>query len=183
MADSMDPASGGRAYRRIAAVTAALAVIAGPVTACSSPRHPAATSSPDPAAQALAYSRCMRGHGIHDFPDPQIASDGKGVGMALGRSGDLDPQSPAFKAADQACRSLQPGGANGDQGQSAQELAADVKFARCMRSHGYPSFPDPDGRGTFNLSHAIDMHAARFDSAADTCRSRTNLHSLSVVQK
>ncbi len=57
-------------------------------------------------AQALAMSRCMRSHGVPNFPDPQFGTGpGGGFGIRLGGPG-IDPQSPAFKAAQQACGSI-----------------------------------------------------------------------------
>ncbi|MCW2941256.1 MAG: hypothetical protein JWN00_4241 [Actinomycetia bacterium] len=53
----------------------------------------------------LKYSACMRAHGVLKFPDPTMDH---GVGIAV--PGSIDPNSPQFKAADQACRSLMPGG-------------------------------------------------------------------------
>ena len=54
---------------------------------------------------ALAFSACMRSHGLPKFPDPTF-SDGK-VTMAIkGTPGSgLDPQSPKFQAAQKACQS------------------------------------------------------------------------------
>jgi hypothetical protein len=51
--------------------------------------------------EALEHSRCMREHGIEDFPDPTFGSDGK-VTMALKR-GEVDPEDADFKAAEKAC--------------------------------------------------------------------------------
>ena len=170
--------------RRVAAITLALAGVAYLAAACSSPASPAGNSSPsDPAAQALAYSKCMRGHGVPDFPDPKISSNGGGtsVSQGVGTRGDLNPGNPAFKAASRVCRSLQPAGAN-PPAQSAQELATDVKFADCMRSHGYPSFPDPDSRGVFNLPPAINTNSAQFSSAQNACQKQTNIHALNISQ-
>jgi hypothetical protein len=170
--------------RRVAAITAALAGVACVAAACSTPKNPAGNSSAsDPAAQALAYSRCMRSHGVPDFPDPKVSSNsgGSGVSMGVGTRGDLNPSNPAFKAASRACRSLQPGGGNPPP-QSAQELATDVKFADCMRSHGYPSFPDPDPKGVFNLPSTINPNSAQFGSATSACQSKTNIHSLNMRQ-
>ena len=164
--------------RRAAAVTAALAGVACLAAACSSPQSPAGKSS-SPGIQALAYSKCMRSHGVPDFPDPKV--NGNGVSLGVGTRGDLNPSNPAFKAASRACRSLSPAGAN-PPAQSAQELAADVKFAACMRSHGYPSFPDPDGHGVFNLPSAINPNSAQFGSATNACQSQTNIHSLNMSQ-
>ena len=165
---------------RVAAITLALAGVACLAAACSSP---AGKSSPGPGAQALAYSKCMRSHGVPDFPDPKISSNGGGtsVSQGVGTRGDLNPSNPAFKAASRACRSLQPAGVNPPV-QSAQELATDVKFAACMRSHGFPSFPDPDPKGVFNLPPAINPNSAQFGSATNTCQKQTNIHSLNMSQ-
>ena len=165
--------------RRAAAITAALAGVACLAAACSSPQSPAGKPSSSPGAQALAYSKCMRSHGVPDFPDPKI--NGNSVSMGVGTRGDLNPSNPTFKAAGRACNSLPPAGAN-PPAQSAQELATDVKFADCMRSHGYPSFPDPDSRGVFNLPPAINPNSAQFGSATNACQKQTNIHSLNMSQ-
>ena len=72
--------------------------------------------------QALAFSQCMRSHGVTDFPDPQIQSSGGGVAIRLGgpnsggKTGDLNPDDPTFQRAQQACQSqfgrTGPGGAS-----------------------------------------------------------------------
>ncbi|GAA2605502.1 hypothetical protein SMC26_10955 [Actinomadura fulvescens] len=73
---------------------------------CESVRPPGWTARTDPAAQAqmLKYAQCMRKNGVPRFPDPQ--------GGKLD-PGDLNPDSPQFKAADQKCQSLRPTGAGG----------------------------------------------------------------------
>ena len=60
--------------------------------------------------QALAFSQCMRDHGI-DMPDPQFSGDGK-VKMRIGGPGSSgpSPESPAFQQAQEACQSKMPGG-------------------------------------------------------------------------
>jgi len=61
---------------------------------------------PTPAQQAqrqqqmLAYSACMRAHGIKDFPDP---SNG-GIQLRVSPGSDLDPNNPTFQKAQQACQ-------------------------------------------------------------------------------
>jgi hypothetical protein len=57
---------------------------------------------PDP-TKLLAFSRCMRAHGVPDFPDP---SSGGGVQLQGGAGSDLNPNNPAFQAAQNACQSL-----------------------------------------------------------------------------
>lgn len=56
-------------------------------------------------AKFLKFSACMREHGIAKFPDPV---QDHGVGLEVPRS--IDVKSPQYKAALDACRSLQPGG-------------------------------------------------------------------------
>jgi len=172
--------------RRAATITAALAGVACLAAACAGSPSPAPRSTPtNQAAMALAYSTCMRSHGIRDFPDPTIKRSGNGSGVGLGLRGgknsDLNPKDPAFQAASRACRRFQPGGGNPQQ-QTAQELAADVKFAGCLRSHGFPSFPDPDGHGVFNLPGAINTQSSRFNSTVSTCQAKTGAHALSMRQ-
>ncbi len=58
-------------------------------------------------SQALKFSACMRSHGVPSFPDP--TSRNGGVTISLGGSG-ISPNSPQLRAAQQACRSLLPGG-------------------------------------------------------------------------
>lgn len=53
--------------------------------------------------QALQFSQCMRAHGLTNFPDPSFS--GGGVQLRLSASTGLDPNSPAFKAAQSACGS------------------------------------------------------------------------------
>ena len=56
-------------------------------------------------AKALAMSRCMRSHGVPNFPDPQFQSGGGGFGIRLSGAG-VNPQSPAFQAAQKECGSI-----------------------------------------------------------------------------
>jgi hypothetical protein len=46
----------------------------------------------------LTLARCMRDHGVPNFPDPASSSGGE-VGLPAG----LDPQSPAFRSAAREC--------------------------------------------------------------------------------
>jgi hypothetical protein len=59
----------------------------------------------------LRYARCMRAHGIADFPDPQ--SGGGGLQVSASAGSDLNANSPLYKAADKACKHYLPGGGRG----------------------------------------------------------------------
>ena len=129
-----------------------------------------AGSSSGVLAEFEAYASCMRSHGIHDFPDP-TTSPGGGVAFQIngGPGSDLDRNNPRFQAANQACQSLEPG-----RGQapslSAGKIAAEVKWAECMRGHGLPTFPDPDPQGAFDSSK-FNENTPAFQSASNACQS------------
>jgi hypothetical protein len=80
--------------------------------ACQS-LFPGKTMSPAQQAQALAralrFSRCMRSHGIADFPDPSAQGGALRLSIHGGPGGDLNPNNPQFQAAQKACGSLLPG--------------------------------------------------------------------------
>jgi hypothetical protein len=148
---------------------------------CGGSNIPGATGSGlSPMAQGVAYARCMRSHGVPDFPDP-TASPGGGVAFQVngGPGSDLDHNNPRFQAADHACRSLLPGGGQAPP-PSAQKLAAEVKWARCMRSHGLPGFPDPDAQGAFDSSR-FDDSSPGFQTASNACKSLEPTGPMSAV--
>jgi hypothetical protein len=106
---------------------------------------------------AVGYTRCMRSHGVPNFPDP--GSNGeirKGTAQQLGVS------TSVLQAASQTCGHLLP---HSDTGRTAaatqQEWSGMLNFARCMRSHGVPNWPDPTHYPprptdpTFNLPASI----------------------------
>jgi len=102
--------SARRSRARLArAVTAAFVCAALSAAGCGAssassdathhPKH--SNRNPDPAAQ---YAQCMRTHGVPNFPNPV---DGH---IQLSPASGIDPSSPQFKAASQACASLGPSG-------------------------------------------------------------------------
>jgi hypothetical protein len=67
--------------------------------------------------QALAFSRCMREHGVN-MPDPTFGAKGEMM-MKIGPDDGLDPEDPKFQDAQQACGSaFGPGGGKGGPGLS-----------------------------------------------------------------
>ncbi len=48
--------------------------------------------------QALAFARCMRAHGVANFPDPTFSGS-----APAGLPGGIDTQSPAFRSAARTC--------------------------------------------------------------------------------
>jgi hypothetical protein len=58
--------------------------------------------------QALRYSACIRTHGFPQFPDPVFKTTGGGIDVefSVGPPMGIDPRSPQFQAAAQACEKL-----------------------------------------------------------------------------
>jgi hypothetical protein len=135
-------------------------------------RAPATGSTASVMARFVAYARCMRSHGIRDYPDP-TTSPGGGVSFQVngGPGSDLNKNNPTFKAANRVCQALLPGGGAQPPALSAQRIAAEVKWAQCMRSHGLPSFPDPNDQGAFDSSK-FDENSPAFQTANDACKSQ-----------
>jgi len=65
--------------------------------------HPTAAQTAKAKSQALAMAKCMRTHGVPNFPDPQFQTGPNGgIGVKMGGAG-IDPSSPAFQKAQQDC--------------------------------------------------------------------------------
>jgi hypothetical protein len=68
--------------------------------------HPTAAQSAKARSQALVMARCMRSHGVPNFPDPQFSTGPNGgVGLRIGGAG-INPSSPAFQTAAKECGSI-----------------------------------------------------------------------------
>lgn len=122
--------------------------------------------------QLLAYSNCMRDHGVANFPDPR---SGGSFGSLLRQAG-IDKDSPTFQAADQACQSLMPTAPpEARQPMSPQDQAKWLQFSACVRAHGVPNWPDPDftnggPKPLFDLGDAGATQSATVDAAMEACR-------------
>jgi hypothetical protein len=163
------------------AITGVLVSMALASTACSVPGVAAANPSPtpDPYKQALAFSQCMRAHGVPDFPDPQTTAGGNAI-QINGSGGGLDPSSSQFQSALQACNKFAPKNGPNGKAPSAKDREAMLAFAACMRSHGVPDFPDPQfnnsGGGFVGSGNQppADMRpdSPQFQAAMEACKSK-----------
>jgi hypothetical protein len=130
-------------------------------------------SSPD--SQAVAYSACMRSHGVPNFPDPKVSTNGNEVKVAIGINPSISGN-PQFKSAQQACSKLLPGGGPGSGPNhqiSPQEQSHYLKAAACIRSHGIPNFPDPtfSGGGVHIEHQGLNESSPAFKAAVQACES------------
>jgi hypothetical protein len=91
----------------IAAATLMLAACGGH-TGASSPGQQAQAKAP-----LIAYAKCMRTHGVSDFPDPSTSTTG-GIGYSIAQTQHVNQGSPAYQAAKTVCQSL-PGATTAQQ--------------------------------------------------------------------
>jgi hypothetical protein len=91
---------------------------------------------------ALAFSGCMRSNGIAAFPDPSSSAV-----LRKSQIEQIAASNPRYPSAQTACAHLLPNGAlpPGDLVNQAALRGMErdaLKFARCMRFHGVPGWPD-----------------------------------------
>jgi hypothetical protein len=171
---------------RTAAAIAASAVVAAcgsNSVSSSSASGSAARTNPDQAQaqQAiLSFARCMRSHGVSNFPDDLNFRNLPGI----------NPSSPSFRSAQSACQHLLPVKAPPPAAPNAQTHAKLLRLANCLRTHGYPTIPDPRpnpppgpgsaagnrygtlyGEGDYwiGIPSSIDAHGAPFVRTAIAC--------------
>jgi hypothetical protein len=122
----------------------------------------------------------MRAHGVSSFPDNLHVANVPGI----------NPSSPAFRAAQSACQHLLPVKAPPPAAPSARTHARLLRLANCLRTHGYPTIPDPKpnpppaggspganrygalyGEGDYwiGIPNAINAHGAAFVHTARAC--------------
>ncbi|MGO9901224.1 MAG: hypothetical protein ACLP0J_16375 [Solirubrobacteraceae bacterium] len=142
---------------------------ASPSTSSNSGGHPPSGQS---LQAVLNYTTCVRAHGVPNIPDPGTP----------GWKNALASQAPAVLAAERTCGRLVPGAGPSNQSQgephSPAQTAAMLALARCLRSHGFPNFPDPTSTG--QLTHqmiaaaGIDLQQPAVLQAGDACVSVTH---------
>lgn len=124
--------------------------------------------------QAVAYTNCMRAHGVPNFPEPD--SQGNYSNNAIQAVGTGDAERNAFGI----CRSLLPNEGTGLsvtelQTMMEQNLQHALKAALCMRQHGVPGFPEPTPLSTGSgvnwpsLPAGIDQNSPQYTKAFRRC--------------
>jgi hypothetical protein len=181
-------------FRRIALMAAGILAIGIGVAACGGgPSTPgSATGSATTAASAsaagahnssasggtqgtglLAYSSCMRSHGVPNYPDPTSSG-----GIPKETCQQLGVSKSQLTTANSACQHLIPAGETLS-GKNYQPIAASqqqdyLNAAACMRSHGVTNFPEPvfqAGQVEFPmLEHLVDLSSPQFQQAYEICQ-------------
>jgi hypothetical protein len=116
----------------------------------------------------VAYSHCMRSHGLPNFPDPTSSEGIPKDKIPVG--------SPQFVVASSACQHLMPTSGLGPQETAEQtrtRVADALAFTRCMRTRGFASFPDPTNQGQLTpemvTAAGIDLHQPELLRAGLAC--------------
>lgn len=165
-----------RPRRRAGALTAAVAGATLLVMACGGPSAGADTFIGGTYTQALAYAKCMRSHGISDFPAP----DGQGNFNNSQIESIYQQRPQQLRNASGACDPLLPNEGTGLsttelQTMQQQNLRNAVKAAHCMRAHGIANFPDPAGTAQASGVNwpqtlpGIDTGSPSYEKAYMTC--------------
>ena len=121
-------------------------------------------------AAAVAYSACMRSHGVPNYPDPDSSGQ-----LPKPDAPHLGVSSTQLQTTQQACQHLLPNTGRAINSGSVQQcmmaddcpqalvqqvLTEERGFAQCMRSDGVPNWPDPitdsQGRPVFAISISKD---------------------------
>jgi hypothetical protein len=122
------------------------AIACGALTACGSGIGGGTSTTGANHNAGLAFSKCMRAHGLSEFPDPGGSSGSAGSGAQVSILGvhvpsTINIHAPAFRSAMKLCIKQATGG-QPPRATAAQRRAA-LDFSRCMRRHGVPDYPDP----------------------------------------
>jgi hypothetical protein len=121
---------------------------------------------------ALAFVNCMRTNGEPNMPEPVV--DGNSVHITIKVGSGIDPASPRFAAAFKACKYLTRAGKGAPGGPTITpaDQADYLKAVACLRTHGYPKFPDPqfqDNNVTFTTRTPIDTNTPQYQRALAAC--------------
>ena len=164
-----------RTTRAIGLGLGVVLLLAGLSGCSASGASPAATTTTagqqDVAAIWGELVRCARANGMPNLPDPVIDANGQ-PHFPGGDPGEPPP------SVERNCRQIYerlPASARGDD--DAERPPADIpallRFAKCMRQHGMPDWPDPKPDGTFPLAGTSierEGKSPRFIAAARACK-------------
>jgi hypothetical protein len=141
------------------------------------------TTSPTDALHLAG--ECMRQHGLPNFPDPVVATDGPAAGQGILAKSALKSYPDAVAqqaisacsaALDKANIATGPNSTNISQ----QELQARLALARCIRAHGVPNFPDPNPTtGDVTAPPGLNKNSPSILAAIQACPSQAQAAGLS----
>jgi hypothetical protein len=141
--------------------------------------------SPSPSASAMTeerllaigrqHAQCLRNHGLSGVTEPTVWHGTLRFG---------GPQSPGDRAtadaAYQACKSIQDQVAARYLYENWTPAPADVdairRFADCVRQHGFPDWPGPNGDGRFPIGGTHFEEAVKTDAWMEAFQACQNIY-------
>lgn len=152
-----------------AAIMAVLAGVAFLMAACGGARPASGNKLANLAVELDTYASCVRSHGVRNFYITKMGSSPPPPSQALEIwHGLVIPPDPSLSA-QKACRHLLPHGTPPSVAEQHQGFLQALKAARCMRFHGYPSWPDPPEGSLPVVPADIDTSSPQFQTTARTC--------------
>jgi hypothetical protein len=150
-------------------------VCATAVAACGSSKASGGTNTSAYTRQ-VAAARCMRDHGVPNFPDP-TQSGGNTVSETPGSStitiAGIAFSGPAFQDAEKLCDPLGLGTGRPPVSQATKNQL--IAFAECMRRHGLTQWADPTfppGGGIQQGGGTYSRTDPKVEAAAKACNDR-----------
>jgi len=117
------------------------------LAACGGSSASPKPSSASAADNALKFSRCMREHGVKNFPNPEVSGNRVSLRIKPGPGGvEASPQ--LMQSAQSACKHFQPAEqTNVSPQEKVARQEAVLKFAKCMRGRGIDVHASATGGG------------------------------------
>jgi hypothetical protein len=168
--------------RRTALAAALVGTTLLAVAACGGAHStaPKASSGQLTAQKVDAFAKCMRSHGVPNFYPSRAGSQSASSTSSVIQLGPwtftgANLSSPQFTSALSACRHLAGLPSGPPPPLTATQIHSLIEAAECMRTHGYPDYPDPDIQDGHlvrpSLPTSIDTSSPQFQAALQTCRS------------
>jgi hypothetical protein len=138
------------------------ALLAAGLAGCSA----GGTSASPPSASAAAnrtellrlgqeWVQCLRGHGLTRMPDAQLTQDGY-LSFTPQPGYNWKNDLATHRSIIDACQPIEdrypPNAFRPKDQYTAEDLRKLTEYAKCVRAHGIPAFPDPNRAGEFDLS-------------------------------
>jgi hypothetical protein len=125
----------------------------------------------NPARSAPSVSQCL---GLAVVASLLVVAAGCGGGSSAPPVASLGGANSTTTAGT-APHSGAPSGGSGSGGSFSSSIrigSGGTAYSACMRSHGVPNFPDPNGQGviTFGSGNGIDPSSPQFESAQKACQ-------------
>jgi hypothetical protein len=108
----------------------------------------------------------MRAHGVPNFPDPDAQGEFPNFSTGVSKQTSV--------AANETCKNLLPrgSGGTGTPQERQQKFTFALKVAQCLRTHGFPTFPDPGASGQA-VPPGVKTNSPQFVASESACEKQS----------